>query len=322
MRGRIAACSERLASWKFVLSRHSRQSRHWLASVIVRPDADVKPEASSEEDKNDPWLMSSAGDLNLLTGTNAKRAIFFYKKAATQAPFILDAARKQLLLFAALGVSESNVNEALKSFGPGATDLQNERIERLILFTGHRVDGAKREKPRFPAAMEGVARDAIRAAVTAEQSVTNGAIFGVAGGANGGDILLLEVCEELGVPTEMMLALPEGPFVEKSVAADDPTWEKRFYAQLRKHPNTPVLAMNEELPQWLQGKKNYDVWQRNNLWLLSEALCRSPENLTLIALWDGATGDGPGGTENMVNLARERGAKVIHLNTNALFGLP
>ena len=119
----------------------------------------------------------------------------------------------------------------------------------------------------------------------------------------------------------MMLALPEGPFMEKSVAADDPMWEKRFYAQLRKHTNTPVLAKNEELPQWLQGKKGYDVWQRNNLWLLSEALCRSPENLTLIALWDGGTGDGPGGTENMVNLARERGAKVIHLNTKTLFGL-
>ncbi|MGA3190029.1 MAG: tetratricopeptide repeat-containing protein [Bryobacteraceae bacterium] len=300
-----------------------RRSKEQTANALQLRFAYVdKPEASSEEDKNDPWLMGSAGDLSLLTGTNAKRAIFFYKKAATEAPFILDAARKQLLLFAALGVSGANVKEALASFGPGAADVPKERIERLILFTGHRVDGAKREKPRFPAAMEGAARDAIRVAVAAERSVTAGAIFGVAGGANGGDILFLEVCDELGIPTEMMLALPEGPFMEKSVAADDPMWEKRFYTQLGKHPNTPVLAKSEELPQWLQGKKGYDVWQRNNLWLLSEALCRSPENLTLIALWDGGTGDGPGGTENMVNLARDRGAKVIHLNTKTLFGLP
>lgn len=80
------------------------------------------------------------------------------------------------------------------------------------------MDSANREKPRFPAAQDEVARNAIREAV----------------GANGGDILFLEVCEELGVPTEMMLALPEGPFVEASVAADDPKWEKRFYAQLEK----------------------------------------------------------------------------------------
>ena len=300
-----------------------RRSKEQIANALQLRFAYVdKPEASSEEDKNDPWLMVSAGDLSLLTGTNAKRAIFFYRKAATQAPFILDATRKQLSLFSALGVAEANVKEALTYFGPGAEDVQKGRIDRLILFTGHRVDEAKREKPRFPAAMEGVARDAIRAAVAAEKSVTTGAIFGVAGGANGGDILFLEVCAELGISTEMMLALPEGPFVARSVAADDPMWEKRFYAQLRKHPNPPELAKNEDLPQWLQGKKGYDVWQRNNLWLLSEALCRSPENLTLIALWDGERGDGPGGTENMVKLAREHGAKVIPLNTKALFGLP
>jgi hypothetical protein len=134
-----------------------RRGKEQIANTLQLRFAYVdEPEAPSEEDKNDPWLMSSDGDLSLLR-TNAKRAIFFYKKAATQAPFILNAARKQLLLFAALGVSEANVKEALASFGPGAADVQKERIERLILFTGHRVDGAKREKPRFPAAMEGVA---------------------------------------------------------------------------------------------------------------------------------------------------------------------
>jgi hypothetical protein len=299
-----------------------KRNKEQIANALQLRFAYVdKPEASSEEDKNDPWVMSSAGDLSLLTGVNAKRAIYFYRKAATQAPFILDAARKQLLLFGALGVMEANVKEALTAFGPGKADVEKERIERLILFTGHRVDSAKREKPRFPAAMEGVARDAIRAAVEKEKSVTTGRMCGVAGGANGGDILFLEVCEELGIPTEMMLALPEGPFVERSVAADDPAWEKRFYAQKKKHEEVPVLADNEELPTWLQSKKSYDIWQRNNLWLLSEALCQSPKNLTLIALWDGATGDGPGGTENMVNLARERGAKVIPLDTKKLFGL-
>ena len=143
-----------------------RRNKEQIANALQLRLAYVdKPEASSEEDKNDPWVMSSAGDLSLLTGANARRAIFFYKKAATQSPFILDAARKQLLLFAALGVLKANVNEALAAFVPGAIDVEKQRIERLILFTGHRVDGANREKPRFPAAMEGVARAAIRDAV-------------------------------------------------------------------------------------------------------------------------------------------------------------
>jgi hypothetical protein len=47
----------------------------------------------------------------------------------------------------------------------------------------------------------------------------------------------------------------------------------------------------------------------------------SPRNLTVIALWDGEPDDGPGGTEPMVSLANERGARIIHLDTKALFGL-
>jgi hypothetical protein len=118
-----------------------------------------------------------------------------------------------------------------------------------------------------------------------------------------------------------MLALPEDQFVEQSVQADDLAWVRRFYAQLEKHPHAPVLSKTPELPKWLQFKKGYDVWQRNNLWLLGEALCRTPAHLTVIALWDGKTGDGPGGTEHMVALARERGARILHLNTKTLFGV-
>jgi hypothetical protein len=33
--------------------------------------------------------------------------------------------------------------------------------------------------------------------------------------------------------------------------------------------------------------------------------------MSLIALWDEKGGDGAGGTEHMVNQAKERGAKVI-----------
>jgi hypothetical protein len=41
----------------------------------------------------------------------------------------------------------------------------------------------------------------------------------------------------------------------------------------------------------------------------------------LIALWDGATGDGLGGTEDMVNRANERGANTIILDSKTIFGL-
>jgi hypothetical protein len=193
--------------------------------------------------------------------------------------------------------------------------------EIVVLFTGHRVDTANRKTPRFPQAKELMAHDAIRQAMEEQRNIAEDTLLGVSGGANGGDILFLEVCEDLGIPTEMLLTLPEDQFVKASVDSDDESWVRRFYALLRKHPNAPVLADSPELPQWLHFKRNYDIWQRNNLWLLSQALSHGAKHRTLIALWDGESGDGPGGTENMVALAKQHDAQVHILNTKDIFGL-
>jgi hypothetical protein len=273
-------------------------------------------------DKKDEWLLSSAGDFYLLALPAANKAVAFYRKASDSGgPFVLGAARKQLNMLSELGVMKEKAEQALASLPPAPADRASLEIDRVILFTGHRVDAAGREKARFPQSKEPVARDAIRRAIQAQKNLTTGSLLGISGGANGGDILFLETCEELGVPTEMLLALPESQFVNASVASDDLSWEERFNALLRKHPNPPVLAESSELPKWLQFKRGYDIWQRNNLWLLSQALSKVARHLTLIALWDGETGDGPGGTEHMVSLAKQRDARVVHLNTKELFGL-
>ncbi len=189
-------------------------------------------------------------------------------------------------------------------------------FENVILFTGHRIDSANRKTPRFPPSMESVARAAIRAAV---KSHSPGATLGISGGANGGDILFLEVCEELGIASEMLLTLPEDQFLKASVESEDSSWATRFQHQISIHPNTPVLAQSEQLPQWLAFKQGYDIWQRNNLWLVSQALSHPVQHRTLIALWDGETGDGPGGTEHMVSLAKEHDVEFVWLNTKVLF---
>jgi hypothetical protein len=78
------------------------------------------------------------------------------------------------------------------------------------------------------------------------------------------------------------------------------------------------LSESERLPRWLRAKPVYDIWQRSNLWMLHNALFLSRDHLTLIALWNGATGDGPGGTEDMVNRAKMRGATFVHLDARKL----
>ena len=105
--------------------------------------------------------------------------------------------------------------------------------------------------------------------------------------------MFLEVCEELGIQTEMLLALPEDQYIDASVAGADASWTKRFYAQLAKHPNPPLLAKSRELPRWLQAKKDYAIWQRNNLWLFSNALCRDPRDVSLNCALGRRTGQPP-----------------------------
>ena len=82
-----------------------------------------------------------------------------------------------------------------------------------------------------------------------------------------------------------------------------------------------VLATSKDLPGWLAEKKDYNIWQRNNLWMLHNALAEGGENVTLIALWNGQKGDGPGGTGDLVERAKERRARTVILDTQELFGV-
>jgi hypothetical protein len=147
-------------------------------------------------------------------------------------------------------------------------------------------------------------------------------VKGIAGAASGGDVLFHEVCRDLGIPTEVYLALPRDRYVEKSVADSGPEWVRRFD---RLHEELPVRVLGEEteLPRWLRGAAkaaDYSVWQRSNLWMLETALEAAPDagRLTLIALWDGQAGDGPGGTAHMIESARARGARTIVLPAGEL----
>jgi hypothetical protein len=55
--------------------------------------------------------------------------------------------------------------------------------------------------------------------------------------------------------------------------------------------------------------------------MLYNAMACGSRHVTLIALGDGKTGDGPGGTKDMVTKADESAAKTIVLQTKKIFGL-
>jgi hypothetical protein len=173
-----------------------------------------------------------------------------------------------------------------------------------LLFTGHMIDAPGRKVERFPARAEARARAAIYEVVL---GLRREATVGIAAGASGGDLLFHEVCAELGIPTRLCLALPVEEFIAKSVEPGGADWVRRNRALVERlgPANVHVMGNGDCL---VEGPTE-NVWQRVNFWMVEQAVALAPER-TLIALWDGKGGDGPGGTEHFVKTAPGYGIRV------------
>jgi hypothetical protein len=104
------------------------------------------------------------------------------------------------------------------------------------------------------------------------------------------------------IPSEVYLALPKEDYKKTSVAFAGKAWVARFDKLTRKLP-VHILSKDTD--------KKDSIWERTNLLMLHDALRGGGQHMTLIALWDGKGGDGEGGTEHMVHVAKESGAKTI-----------
>jgi len=302
-----------------------KQERQRLAGA-VECSLEAAQQRLAREEKKDPWLDASAADLRCLIGRRPERVATAYRNAITGLKaFNLDSIRNQLLLYRRLRLLTANVDAALAlpNWGPPAAPAPAQvLLPHVILFTGHRIDAPGRKEPRFPVDKEAVARERIKQKlVECLDQIKANAPIGLSGAASGGDILFLEICKELGIPTDLYLALPPDAFCEASVEDAGPQWEKRFYDLVAAHPNFRILSENETLPEWLRAKPNYDLWKRNNNWMLHNAIAVAGRNITLIALWNGQGGDGPGGTEDMVRQVEKLRARTLIIDTRKEFGL-
>jgi hypothetical protein len=296
-----------------------KQKRQRLAGA-VECSLEATQQRLAREGKKDPWLDASAADLRCLIGSRPERVATAYRNAITGLKaFNLDSIRNQLLLYRQLRLLTANVDAALAlpNWGPSATPAP----AHVILFTGHRIDAPGRKEPRFPPEKEAVARERIKQKLAERlDQIKGSAPRGLSGAASGGDILFLEICQELGIPRDLYLALPPDAFCKASVEDAGGDWVKRFYDLVAAHPNFRTLAENKTLPEWLRGKPNYDFWKRNNLWMLHNAIAVAGRNITLIALWNGEGGDGPGGTQDMVQQVENLQARTIIIDTRKEFG--
>ena len=297
------------------------------------------------QEKKDVWAEISRADLACLTQNSPPRVALAYQRALASAPeFASHSVRQQLAIYRDLGVLTGNLAEVFKIVGDPPVlsaagvepDVAPPR-KRVLVFAGHMIDAPDRETPRFPREKEAVAREKIKEVVLKEMSIGAGVAAGYAGGASGGDILFHEVCAELGIPTRLYLGIQPQLYVTTSVMKGGGDWVRRFWEihaahSTREHVRvlssaTEVRDSREYLPSWLRSKPKYNIWQRTNLWILFNALAEAYDektgdpNVTLIALWDGAGGDGAGGTEDLVGKVEKLGARCEIIDTKEVFGL-
>ena len=292
----------------------------------------IDPLLKVKRDDADDWAAITRADVLFLTVDKPKRVENEYKRALGRVKvktdrFSISAVRRNIELFEALGLLGENVKAALAVIdgalaAAGDTPAAAERLARVVLFTGHMVDrpGRAPDKARFPRTpeAEAKARDMIQQALRTEMAEQGGVSLGIAGGACGADTLFHEVCLSSGIPTQLYLALPQNQFQVESVQHGGPAWVER-YRLLCERVAPRVLQEDKSLPRWLADKPGYDVWQRNNLWMMFNALALDSRRLTLIALYNREReADGPGGTAHLVKTTEAWGFKSIELDARTL----
>lgn len=176
-------------------------------------------------------------------------------------------------------------------------------FDQVVLATGHMVDLPGRSSPRFPASDEQAVASAVGEALDGWR-VGPGTLL-VCGGARGADIIAAEQALARGAEVWLLVPLPDEAFVAASVDVPGSDWAAR-YRRLRQR--CPTWFQADQLPP---PGDDEDVFERNNDWCLEVARAQAPPGrLRVLAVWDGAGGDGRGGTAHLVARARRAGATV------------
>ncbi len=280
----------------------------------------VRWSAACEQDPNQQyWAKATLGDLEVLIG-NPDTVKDAYKKAIACAEedwFALNSTLAQLRLLNDLGFRPDCVLAGIATFERSLQRLKPPKEQwqprRVLLFSGHMVDAPDRPTPRFPLDKVPVAEAEIAKAL--DQLGAGPGDLALTQGASGGDLLFAEACQARGVELQLMQPFPEPDFIERSVAPAAGDWRSRYYAVKAKlEPERPPRCMPKEL-----GESDRDPYERCNLWLLYTALADGPEKVRFVCLWNGQRGDGPGGSEHMIQEVKKGTGQVVWLDTRKLW---
>jgi tetratricopeptide (TPR) repeat protein len=166
------------------------------------------------------WELATLGEAYLLT-KNRDRCVEYYVKARQLAANDwgkVISVHNQLWL---LNHYVSVPKEVLRIFTP----------PEVVAFAGHMVDGPNRKTPRFPAAIEGKVKEAIKGAIR-----TLHASIGYCSLASGADILFAEAMTEEGGEVHVLMPFSKDDFINTSLLFAGEQWVTRFEELINRFP--------------------------------------------------------------------------------------
>ena len=191
----------------------------------------------------------------------------------------------------------------------------------VVVFTGHMMDKVGRVPPNFVPRFSSEREDAVTQDIRDALEKLDARI-GFCSAACGGDIIFIEQMLKRGGEVHVVLPYAENLFVRDCIEAPDSAppeqqfqenvgkkWLPRF-RKIRRQV-TSVITLGDKRPK--DNAMASDCCNRVVLGLgLLEAASVSTQ-LTLIALWDGWSGDAPGGTRSLIKLADGLKVKIEYL---------
>jgi tetratricopeptide (TPR) repeat protein len=267
------------------------------------------------------WAKASIGDLQVLLGDPAAVETAYKEAVAINRDnwFALDSTRGQLILLQELGFRPDQVAAGIAVFDRALRRLPLPGREweprRVFLFSGHMVDTPGREPPRFPESLVPAAGERIAALM--QELGAGPDDLALTQGACGGDLLFTEACRARGIRVQWLQPFTEPDFISRSVVKCGEDWRERYLA-VRQGLDVPVLAAPQELGDLPAYAERGYAYERCNRWLLYTALVWGVEKVHFVCLWNGAAGDGPGGTAHMYEEVAKRTGQVHWIDTRTL----
>ncbi|HET7730559.1 MAG TPA: tetratricopeptide repeat-containing protein [Usitatibacter sp.] len=252
---------------------------------------------------HDHWRAATQGECFVLLG-DADAARRRYREAHARAAHRrgdVASMRRQLRLLA----------RAI----PNAADMLAELpVPKVVAFTGHMLDAARRAPSRFPPAAE----PAVAAALESWLDAT-GEVIGYSQAACGGDILFLEALQRRGHENHVTLPCAKQDYVEQSVAFAGPAWVARFDRALAAATSVGYATAEAYLGDEI-------LFEHASRFIDGRALVRARElegEALMLALLDAAASGASGGALHTLEEWRRAGHDAHLLDLSALRrGLP